>query len=132
MPKYNYTDSGTYNIILTINKGSYCESADTLELVINSQANPEITLYNVFTPNNDGVNDCFKMKGKNLDCSDYLLSIYNRWGEKVFETENPNECWNGKVFNTNQTLPDGTYFYILNLGNEEQKDTYSGVVELIR
>ncbi len=132
MPKYNYTDSGTYNIILTINKGSYCESADTVELVINSQANPEITLYNVFTPNNDGVNDCFKMKGKNLDCSDYLLSIYNRWGEKVFETENPSECWNGKVLNTNQTLPDGTYFYILNLGNEEQKDTYSGVVELIR
>jgi len=132
LPNYRYTDSGTFKIVLTINKGSYCESADTVELKINNQANPEITLYNVFTPNDDNVNDCFKMEGKNLDCADYLLKIYNRWGEKVFETEDPNECWNGKVFNTGVALPESTYFYILNLGDQAQKETYSGIVELIR
>lgn len=133
LPQHQYTDSGTYTIKLTINKGSFCESSDSVKLLINNQANPEIVLYNVFTPNNDGVNDCFRMKGKNLACAEYQLQIFNRWGEKVFETDNPEECWNGKVFNTYQELPEGTYFYILSLGGENlQKDDYSGIVELIK
>lgn len=133
LPSHTYKDSGTYTIKLTINKGSYCESVDSITLAINNQANPEIVLYNVFTPNDDGINDCFRMDGKNLGCASYELKIFNRWGEKVFETDDANECWNGRVFNTYQILPEGTYFYILNLGGETlQKDTYSGIVELIR
>lgn len=66
---------------------------------------------NVFSPNEDQLNDGF---GPTLiDCSDsaYLFRIYNMWGEKIFETQNPYEAWNGYYQNGKVQL--GVYFYTL-------------------
>lgn len=48
-----------------------------------------------FTPNNDGLNDCYGIKywGTILDLE---FSIYNRWGERIFFTKNPTDCWDGR------------------------------------
>ncbi len=86
-----------------------------------------LTIFNEFSPNNDGVNDFFY-----IDCiSRYprnKLEIYNRWGNIVFQKEGYNNDWNGTsngraVIYTEEKLPVGTYFYILNLGNGSELRT---------
>lgn len=72
---------------------------------------PEYNLPNVFTPNSDRVNDQFipfPYRGvKEID-----LQVFNRWGKKVFATQDPAILWNGKVDNTGEPVPDGVYFYV--------------------
>lgn len=82
---------------------------------------------NVFTPNNDGVNETFDIADPQSKPIYYSLTIFNRWGQKVFETKQHTPSWDG-----NQ-LPDGTYFYQLEaefcLGNPIKK---SGFVKLVK
>ena len=98
---------------------------------------------NVFTPSgNDGFvgtdkeglqgNNVFNIYTKNV--SNYHLIIYDRWGVKVFESDNTGYDWNGHLNNTGEECPDGTYFYILNyryLGKDKDEPILNGVVRLI-
>ena len=72
-----------------------------------------------FSPNNDGINDSFTIAGIESYPNNKLI-IMNRWGNKVFEANRYNNDWDGTnqhgVSFGNQELPDGTYFYILDLG----------------
>ena len=65
---------------------------------------------NSFTPNGDGINDCFGIKywGAVLE---FQLIIYNRYGEKVFGTTDPNQCWNG-LYKTKKPEPGNYVYYI--------------------
>jgi len=85
---------------------------------------------NIFTPNNDGQNDVFKIQASNIQTMN--CSIYDRWGGRVWELKNPDESWDGH----NQTgIPcnDGVYFYILDAMGEEGKAYHqTGFVQLIR
>ncbi len=80
-----------------------------------------LLVYNKFSPNGDGVNDLFK-----IDClSDYpnnVLTIFDRWGKKLYQTENYQNDWHGisevnATVNAGETLPEGTYYYSLDLGD---------------
>ncbi len=128
-PDYTYSEAGDYTIGLIVNKGSLCESSIQKQISISEEIFPELKLYNIFTPNNDGLNDCFQMDGKLLECQFYKLQIFNRWGEEVFKTNNPQECWNGGVYNTYKILPEGTYYYLLWYG--KNSDPISGIVDLV-
>jgi gliding motility-associated-like protein len=130
-PKYQYEEAGNYTISLFVNENTLCSDQTYRGVNIESKAIPTIKLYNVFTPNGDGVNDCFSMDGDFLECKDYLLKIYNRWGELVFSTPNPKECWRGNHMKQKNILPSGTYFYLLYLGKNVQ-ELISGMVELIK
>jgi gliding motility-associated-like protein len=133
LPEYSYPTPGEYWIKLKVNPGSLCESVDSQLVNIAAFAVPEITLYNVFTPDNDGKNDCFQMDLANAACGEYELKIFNRWGEKVFETEDAIDCWNGKLFNTGKELPASTYFYMVKYGETiKTAEPISGIVEMIR
>ncbi|MCF8416022.1 MAG: gliding motility-associated C-terminal domain-containing protein [Crocinitomicaceae bacterium] len=68
-----------------------------------------LVIPNVFTPNGDGVNDVFSINGKAI--TDFNLTIVNRWGNTIFESNDINTSWDG----TSNGTPclDGTYFYIL-------------------
>lgn len=92
----------------------------------------EIIVYNAVTPNNDGVNDFFRIDKVNSSCVKELnVKVFNRWGVKVFESNNYGE--GGNVFrgysegratlNQDKQLPTGTYFYVL----EYDYDTDDGV-----
>ncbi len=63
---------------------------------------------NALTPNNDGANECFKIKLWEK-VNNYNLSIYNRWGQMVFQTKNIVDCWNG-TFN-GKNVDGGAYIY---------------------
>jgi gliding motility-associated-like protein len=68
-----------------------------------------------FSPNADGLNDVFKpylgfiQRNSNNPNVKYAFSIYNRWGQRVFETSNPDQGWNGKYLET--YCPAGVYVY---------------------
>ena len=68
-----------------------------------------LTIPNVFTPNGDGVNDVFTIDGKAI--TDFNLTIVNRWGNTIFESNDINTSWDGTADGT--PCLDGTYFYII-------------------
>jgi gliding motility-associated-like protein len=115
---YNFGQNITITLIATNN---LC--ADTLAIInpIGSLDDFIKNRPNVFSPNGDGLNDCFDL-GKNTDfseCSNWL--VFNRWGDKVFESSPTHQCWNGKKNSDGEDLPDGTYFYILTVKNGQFK-----------
>ncbi len=75
----------------------------------------EIIIYNAISPNTDGLNEIFRIENIDLlaDTKENTVTIYNRWGSKVFEVENYNN--NDRVFkglnDNGNELPSGTYFY---------------------
>ncbi len=69
----------------------------------------DIYFPNAFTPNGDGLNDEFKPVGNVNILSKYELLIYDRWGNKVFESKDPNIGWNG--INGNIKYPEGNYVF---------------------
>jgi gliding motility-associated-like protein len=110
-----YTDtSGVYDIELIAWKNdSIC--ADTVSYTVIVFDSLIVGLPNVFTPNNDGVNDYFNVK-VNLPVR-YKLNILNRWGNVVFENEGElvegtHKLWNGTAKN-GSSVTDGTYFYTI-------------------
>jgi len=93
--------------------------ADTINITVISSAPPETVIPNIFTPNGDGKNDVFEIKGiENFPGSQ--LIIFNRWGNEVYRSENYLNTWNGSG------LADGTYFYVLN------RKENSGSITLIK
>jgi len=96
--------------------------------------NFRMTPFNVFTPGTDGKNDIFFIQIENYSL--YELNIYNRWGERVFSSNNPNYGWDGNEISSGRPMPDGTYFYILETAGicspDNQKKRMSGTLTLIR
>ena len=75
---------------------------------------PQYTLPNIFTPNGDRVNDRF-VPFPYRGVRSISLTVFNRWGGVVFETEDPAILWNGTYKNTGEVLPDGVYYYVCNV-----------------
>ena len=89
----------------------------------------ELTIPNAFTPNNDGVNDNFITKGKNIKSLNG--KIFNRWGQELFSFANPTDAWNGKY--KGNDVSEGVYFYVIRVGYiDGSLETKKGSVELIR
>ena len=94
-----------------------------------------IIIYNHYTPNGDGVNDSFFIENLR-NYPNFNLLIYNRWGKLVWEGSINTPDWNGK---SNQAgviskgdLPEGTYYYVLNLNDAKNTKPFVGWVFLDR
>jgi gliding motility-associated-like protein len=88
-----------------------CINKDTVFVeLINECTKDFIYVPTGFSPNNDGINDCFSILSP-PKLSDFRMIIYDRWNEKVFETNSEKECWNG-TFNGVIAATD-TYSYII-------------------
>ncbi len=89
----------------------------------------EVYVPNAFSPNNDGHNDVFRPNGKYV--VDYKLRIYNRWGEKLFESRAMDKGWDGIY--EGEAAPAGTYLYsILAEGPNGEIQKYNGSFHLLR
>tara|TARA_B110000483_G_scaffold184637_1_gene218410 strand:+ start:466 stop:2115 length:1650 start_codon:yes stop_codon:yes gene_type:complete len=105
-PSHNYNFAGSYLICLEASNEFNCYDTSCAEIKINPE---EIIIPNIFSPNDDQINDEFKIKGIN---NRFGIEIYNRWGELVFE-ENPYlNNWNGISFKGTE-LNEGQYYYFL-------------------
>jgi len=95
---------------------------------------PEIPYY--FTPNGDGNQDEFMipLEYKNLSLyPDYELTIFSRWGVLVYHRDKSQmEDWNGRLHGDGPPLPDGNYFYLLNLNISGKPKKKIGTVSIIR
>jgi gliding motility-associated-like protein len=75
---------------------SGCKNTDTISVKVDfSNKNGLFLVPNAFTPNNDGLNDCFGIKHWGV-LESVEFNIYNRWGELVFHTTDVTKCWDGK------------------------------------
>ncbi|CAN5889755.1 hypothetical protein BH24BAC1_BH24BAC1_39070 [soil metagenome] len=89
----------------------------------------QVYLPNAFTPNGDGLNDRFEAKGRFV--ASFRMVIYNRWGQVVFQSNDPKLGWDGRV--NGQEAPVGTYAYSLEAADRNGR-TFSrkGTVSLLR
>lgn len=91
----------------------------------------DLIIFSGFSPNGDGVNDFFRILGIQEFPENKVL-IFNRWGNEVFNVEGYDNSEN-KSFKGmwgNKTLPDGTYFYVIDLGGED--GCRSGYLQIMR
>jgi gliding motility-associated-like protein len=111
----------TYTITVVDNNG--CSAADDLSIKVLKMP----VIPNVFTPNNDGINDSWQVKylAGFTDCS---VEIYNRYGQLIYRCTGYNNPWNGTV--NGKPVPAATYYYIINLKNNLKP--LSGFVDIVR
>ncbi|MDX9727414.1 MAG: gliding motility-associated C-terminal domain-containing protein, partial [Bacteroidales bacterium] len=110
------------SFIWTVTNGVCPVSSDTVNITVRSLIIPTL-----ITPNLDGNNDFFVIKGIE-SLGETSLTIFNRWGARVFENKNYDNLWNG-VDDKENPLPEDTYFYIL---KPEKSKTLKGYVVIRR
>ncbi len=90
---------------------------------------PLFVIPNAFTPNADGINDqvCFNTN----EIVEFHISIFNRWGEKVFESDDPSQCWDG-TYRGHHCLP-GVYTYTCHIRcHADKENDFKGDITLIK
>jgi gliding motility-associated-like protein len=117
-----------YKLIAQNNLG--CLATDSAIIYVDKK-DSTVTFPNVFTPNNDGTNDCYSITGIE-QYNKIIFEVYNRWGQLIFKTYNPVFCWNG-LSNNGEEVLSGTYYYIFegtsNCGNPLKTN---GTITVIR
>lgn len=89
-----------------------------------------IVLPNIFTPNNDGVNDIIDFS--NLNLTEEIVDIYNRWGNKVFQSSAAKTKWDGKDLDGNDCTDD-IYYYVFHYAEFINKTIdRKGFIQLLR
>lgn len=130
-PTFTFPDTGLMRIRLIVTHPKGCKDSITQILDIR----PEIRWFmpNAFTPNGDGTNDGFFGKGFLEGSTNFQMSVWNRWGEMVFETADPQDEWNGRQMNTGAFSPAGVYVYVVTFtGPRKEKMEFKGFATLIR
>lgn len=105
---YNeFVSTNTLFNIMTINNVS---NFDTRAFVLANRVD-EMFIPNAFTPNGDGLNDVFEISLDKNNYSEFNFVIFNRWGQVIFETQNPNFSWNG--IHKNELSQTGIYPWLI-------------------
>lgn len=109
-PYASPTETTTYYVTALDVNG--CQVTDSLIVIVNKDA--FVNLPSAFSPNKDGKNDFFRVIYKGIFNMDEF-AIYNRWGQKIWFTNNVNEGWDGTI--NGEPAPVGTYVFMLT-GND--------------
>jgi len=99
-------------------------SADSVQIHVFKK----VIIPSAFSPNNDGINDNWNIKGLNA-YSGYEFTVFNRYGQTVFTTKDYSKPWDGSY--NGKALPFGTYYYILNL-KQKLLPVLKGYVVIVR
>lgn len=99
-PEHLYAETGSYEVCLTVQNEFGCEAriCDSIDILAESLLN----IPNAFSPNNDGIND--EYIPINYGIENYHFSIFNRWGQLIFESTDPTEGWDGTYKGVDQEL----------------------------
>jgi len=108
-PISSITSSALFTVQVKDNHG--CENTDSVYVELIDECTEDyMYVPSAFSPNNDGVNDCFKLLSPPY-LTDFRMTIFDRWGEKVFETNNVTDCWNGSY--KGAAAPSDSYPYVI-------------------
>ena len=124
-PQTVYYSAGTYPITLVVTDAMGCKDTLIKEIVIQNLDD----IPNIFTPNEDGINDVFLVK--NLGMKDYQITILNRWGQVLYEGDQGTAAWDGTT-PSGEKCADGTYYYIVTGSISGIKREYKGFLTLAR
>lgn len=126
-PTHVFPYGSNYAITLIAANQPCTDTAQTTILVNGLSSYLNLESSTVFTPNSDGVNDCFRINtnGRFEGCAD--LTIYDRWGVPVYHSEYSGSCWDGYT-SAGAVVPAGTYFYMFDLNGIQLK----GFVTVLR
>lgn len=116
---HTYQDTGEYSVIYTVVNLNGCIDTLIRKVIVIR----DIIIPNAFSPNGDGYNDFFVLKYLEIYPNSELL-LFNRWGNLIYSNSNYKNDWDG------ENQPDGTYFYIVNLGTTSK--TFKGTLFLNR
>ena len=126
------SQEGTYSVKIT--DANNCSNSDSI--TISSNCLNDIWIPNAFSPNNDGVNDVFMVRGNPQNTTIEKMLVYNRWGNKVFEANNilPNDKttgWNGTYKGADVQFEVYGYYVVAKFKNGE-KQILKGNVTLVK
>ena len=125
-PVANPEDTTMYVVLVTNIYG--CEETDTVTVNV---ITPDVWLPTAFTPNDDGRNDVLYVRGNGAVSFEFL--VFNRWGELVFQTNNPDHGWDGRKQGTGEAMPTGAYPYRLKIElSDGEHVSKQGLVNLLR
>ncbi len=110
-PIRKYETLGTYPVMLISTSESGC--TDTIVRFMKVIDDLAIFVPNSFTPNGDGINDYFGVKGAGIKKEGFTFEVLDRWGKAIFFTRNPEQGWDGLI--NGQKAGDGTYVYRIRL-----------------
>jgi gliding motility-associated-like protein len=124
------TPSTTTGYIVKGTDASGCSGYDTITVKVDNVNKGGYLMPNAFTPDNDGLNDCFRVKYWGV-INDLEFSIYNRWGERIFFTRDVSQCWDGTYKGVRQD--GGVYVYMIKAKTNCEPDVFrKGTFVLIR
>lgn len=124
-PTLRIAQMGTYWVTLA---NSYCSISDTINVFVENCA-CNLYLPNAFTPNANNKNDFFSPIS-DCDFEDFNFVIFNRWGEKIFESNNFTYLWDGTY--QNSSSPIGVYAYLLSVKQKGRRVNLNGTVTLLK
>jgi len=115
-----------YSVLVTDTNG--CSARDTVTVTIGIPCT-DFQVPTVFTPNDDGINDDFTINS--VSTVSFSITIFDRWGKEVFTSTDASVSWNGRNKKTNNLVPDGTYYYIINANCGTTDYSKKGFVEVL-
>lgn len=125
---YTFTDEGTYYIrYVGSNSDGSCETTgDTYTVGVGSS---ELKIPNAFTPNDDGINDVWKVSFRSL--IDFRCTIFDRYGNQLYHFTDPSKGWDGKY--KGKVVKPGVYFYVIEAkGSDGKKYKKGGDINIIK
>ena len=130
-PIHLYQDTGIFTITLVVTHPSGC--LDTAQALLDVRPDVRYFLPNAFTPNYDGKNDIFRGVGIMTGATNFKFQIWNRWGERVFSTDDIKEGWNGNHLNNGSASPEGVYITLISYKDPRGVPVeIKGIVTLLR
>jgi gliding motility-associated-like protein len=116
---HQYKRAGEYQIKLWVQDEWGCQDSISKRIWV---VEPQLILPNVFTPNNDGVNDFWKISYTGFD--ELEVMIFDRWGRLVYQSNSIEPGWNGKD-TTGAIATEGQYTYRITIGKKQYKGTFT-------
>ncbi len=130
-PVHMYKDSGKYSVTLWVWNTFGCKDSIIKDVIILG----DYILYapNSFTPNGDGLNDVWNVKGIGIDPENFELFIFDRWGNLIFHTQELNRGWNGHANYGKEIAQQDVYVWkVFTRDFLGGKHSYIGHVSLVR
>jgi len=121
--------AGIYSFIITDSENCIHTGQVTIYDIMIDCDPPHVYVPNIFSPNGDGENDVLYVRGESISFLDFV--VYNRWGQKMFETSSQNKGWDGTY--KGKPVPAGVYVYHLKVIYQNNNEfEYKGDVTVVR
>jgi gliding motility-associated-like protein len=130
-PSYMYSEPGTNTVMLVVTNQYGC--VDTAYSPVEIIDDYAFYVPNAFTPDGDGINDVFIPKGVGYDEDSYSFLIFDRWGNMIFSSDDPEKGWNGIANHGSEIAQMDVYVWKVNVkDNRGLMHRYIGQVTLVK